>query len=263
MNGKEVEVERVKVITLHDNKNQKENYLLSEKVLGKGKYGTVHKAVNERDPSKVYAVKVIRLQSEKVKNECLKELEIIRRLPDSPNLVKIYSQHFESENNFYIFEELCSGGNLYELIRRRKDNPFTEEEVFQLFFQLSKGVIALQHSNIYHEDLKPQNILIEGNLFKITDFGISQFIGNVEVNGAKKDSSEKKESDMRRGTLIYMPPEKLKGTTFTPTSKTEMFSLGVTLFEVIFGSHPYLTKTPTDYRNYLKMLQEAQPKLPE
>lgn len=50
--------------------------------------------------------------------------------------------------------------------------------------------------------------MIKNNLYKITDFGISQLAGNIEV------------SAIRKGTLTYMPPEKLKGETFTPTSKT-------------------------------------------
>jgi len=45
-----------------------------------------------------------------------------------------------------------------------------------------------------------------------------------------------------------MPPEKLKGSLFSPSPKTEIFSLGVTLYETIFGSHPYLKIRPSDYK---------------
>jgi serine/threonine protein kinase len=77
-----------------------------------------------------------------------------------------------------------------------------------LFFQIVNGFILLRKHNIFHEDIKPENIMIKNNLYKITDFGISQLAGNIEV------------SAIRKGTLTYMPPEKLKGETFTPTSKT-------------------------------------------
>ena len=65
---------------------------------------------------------------------------------------------------------------------------------------------------------------------------------------------------MRRGTLLYMPPEKLKNPKYVPSSKSEIFSLGVTLYETIFGHQPYVSKKPYDYKEYLRMLQEASPK---
>ena len=54
-----------------------------------------------------------------------------------------------------------------------------------------------------------------------------------------------------------MPPEKLKSPKYVPTAQSEMFSLGITLFESIFGHHPYLKSKPNDYKDYLKMLQTA------
>jgi serine/threonine protein kinase len=62
----------VKEITLHGNNNEVETYLFSEIPLGKGKSGVVYKATNRKDPNKVYAVKVIKLQSDKIRNECLR-----------------------------------------------------------------------------------------------------------------------------------------------------------------------------------------------
>ena len=54
-----------------------------------------------------------------------------------------------------------------------------------------------------------------------------------------------------------MPPEKLKSSSYIPTSKSEIFSLGVTLYEIIFVSHPYLAKRVSDYRVYLKEITNA------
>lgn len=57
-----------------------------------------------------------------------------------------------------------------------------------------------------------------------------------------------------------MPPEKLKLSKYVPTSKSEIFALGVTLYEVIFGEQPYVSRLPKDYKDYLLMLQAATPK---
>ena len=66
------EVEKVKIITLKDNKNKEEKYMLMENILGKGKYGKVYKAVHVDDPDKIFAVKVIKLETPKIREECLK-----------------------------------------------------------------------------------------------------------------------------------------------------------------------------------------------
>lgn len=73
-----------------------------------------------RNPSKVFAVKVIRIESEEVKKEYLKELRIIQNLPPCPNLVRTHKQHLESENNLYIFQEFCEGGTLMNFRSERQ-----------------------------------------------------------------------------------------------------------------------------------------------
>ena len=130
----------------------------------------------------------------------MKELEIVKHLPPSLNLVKIHQQHLESENNLYIFEEYCEGGNMAELKTNRNGKDYAEEEIFDIFFQLISGFMELRKAGIFHEDIKPQNILKKNNLYKFTDFGISQLSGNYET------------SIVRKGTLSYVPPEKLKPT---------------------------------------------------
>lgn len=57
---------------------------------------------------------------------------------------------------------------------KKGKNPFTEDEVFNLFYQVSLGFIDLIEGKIFHEDIKPQNILIKNGVYKLTDFGISQ-----------------------------------------------------------------------------------------
>ena len=59
----------------------------------------------------------------------------------------------------------------------RKGERFSEEEVFNLFYQITKGFLELRKAGIFHEDIKPQNILIKNNVYKLTDFGISQIAG--------------------------------------------------------------------------------------
>ena len=105
--------EKVKVITLRNEQTGAEDqYALNLKPLGEGKTAKVYKATSWPDQTKLFAVKVIKLSSEEVRKDYLKELKIIKNLPDCPNVVKTHKQHFESENNLYIFQEYCEAGTL-------------------------------------------------------------------------------------------------------------------------------------------------------
>lgn len=124
-------------------------------------------------------------------------------------------------------------------------SAMSEEEIYDLFYQLSSGLIALLEAGIVHEDIKPVNILKRGRLFKLCDFGVSEI------------EAECKESTTRKGTISYMPPEKLKSRRFLPNDKSDIFSLGTCLYEIIFGFHPYLKKKTPNYKEYLIALEEA------
>ncbi len=65
-----------------------------------------------------------------------------------------------------------------EIKAARNGKPYTEDEVFDIFFQIVSGFFCLRSAGIFHEDIKPQNILKKHNLYKFTDFGISQLVDN-------------------------------------------------------------------------------------
>ena len=93
--------------------------------LGEGKSAKVYKATDLPDQNKLFAVKVIKIASEEVKKDYLKELKIIKNLPDCPYIVKTYKQHLESENNLYIFQEYCESGTLATYRAEKLGAPFT------------------------------------------------------------------------------------------------------------------------------------------
>lgn len=102
-----------------------DKYLLMPHPLGEGRYAKVYKAQHTKDAARVFAVKVIRIDSDEVRKEYLKELRIIQNLPDCPNLVKTHRQHLESENNLYIFQEYCESGTLINYRLQRGEGPLT------------------------------------------------------------------------------------------------------------------------------------------
>ena len=122
-----------------------------------------------------------------------------------------------------------------------------------MFFQIINGYRALNAAGIFHEDIKPGNILLKHkiedglpNVYKICDFGISQ----LQADLAK--------SKVRKGTISYMPPEKLKKADYVANAKSDIYSLGVSLYEIIFRRHPYLQARVNDYKLYLKRINNAE-----
>ena len=101
----------------------------------------------------------------------------IMKVVDHPNIVKLY-EFFEDDENFYIIQEFCSGGQLFEAILKKK--TFSENEASEIMTQLLSAIAHCHQRKIVHRDVKPENLLIdqigtdtEKFVVKVIDFGIS------------------------------------------------------------------------------------------
>ena len=102
----------------------------------------------------------------------------IMKVVDHPNIVKLY-EFFEDDENFYIIQEFCSGGQLFEAILKKK--TFSENEAADIMTQLLSAIAHCHQRKIVHRDVKPENLLIdkmdhvdqEKLIVKVIDFGIS------------------------------------------------------------------------------------------
>lgn len=101
----------------------------------------------------------------------------------------------------------------------------SEESILKLFAQIVLAMRFLQSKNIIHRDIKPKNILLHEGTVKIADFGVAKMIDKYKQNITFE------------GTIAFMSPQMLKQENYT--SLTDMWSLGVTLFYMIFKKLPY------------------------
>lgn len=217
-------------------------------LLGKGGDSTVYQAVDITcDPQHEVALKILKLKkdSENFSQQFERETIGLERL-DHPNIVKLVD-HGNFEGIYYVATEFVKGRDLGEII---EDSPLSEETAVDLALQVAEVLKYMNGFGIIHRDIKPDNILISDiGEVKIVDFGLSreEHQQTVSIRGEMS------------GTPQYLAPEYIDGKKLT--NKTDIYSLGITLFYMTSGILPFQGRTPMALLN--KQLNEAPPILCE
>ena len=195
-------------------------------VLGSGGMGTVYRA--HRDDGQFtqhVAIKVLRgsLRTDWYRERFLAERQILARL-NHPHIARLLDGGMTQDGEPYLVMELVEGESIDAYGERRK---LTIEQRLALFDQVLEAVDYAHRNLVVHRDLKPSNILVtaEGDV-KLLDFGTSKLI--EEDTGATLN---------RAITPRYASPEQLRGEPVT--TATDVFSLGVMLYELLCGHWPF------------------------
>jgi len=170
----------------------------------------------------------------------LHEVWVGRRI-DSPHVFKVH--HLKRQRScIYYVTEFLEGRSLAQWIL---DNPEPDlDEVRAITEQIIKGLRAFHRKEMVHQDIKPENIMIDKHgIIKIIDFGSTQVAGLQEIHTPI-------EQQHLEGTANYIAPELFDGYEGTP--KSDLFSLGVTVYKMLSGGHyPYAEQDKTAARkNY-------------
>jgi len=170
----------------------------------------------------------------------LHEVWVGRRI-DSPHVFKVH--HLKRQRScIYYVTEFLEGRSLAQWIL---DNPEPDlDEVRRIVEQIIKGLRAFHRREMVHQDIKPENIMIDKHgIIKIIDFGSTQVAGLKEIYTPVKQQHIE-------GTANYIAPELFDGYEGTPGS--DLFSLGVTVYKMLSGGHyPYAEQEKTVRRkNY-------------
>lgn len=162
-----------------------------------------------------------------------------------PNIVSVYDVGKEGDTE-YIVMEYVEGRNLKEIIREYA--PLSTDQSINLGRQITEAIQNAHEHHIIHRDIKPHNILVtaDGHA-KVTDFGIARAVSSATVTHT---------GDII-GSVHYLSPEQAKG--LQSNEQSDIYSLGIVLYELITGKVPYDGETPITIA--LKHLQE-QPVLP-
>jgi serine/threonine protein kinase/Tfp pilus assembly protein PilF len=210
------------------------------KKLGAGGMGEVYLALDTKLDRKV-AIKVLRpdsLAEEKLKKRLLREAQAVAKL-DHPNICAIYDVN-EADSVTFIVMQYLEGESLAEKMVRK---PLELSTALAVAEQAAEGLAEAHAHGIVHRDIKPQNLMItpKGQL-KILDFGLAkQTRPSDSVDFEAPTDTLLSTPGRVVGTMPYMSPEQVQGEPLEPCS--DIFSLGVTFYEVLAGKHPFRDKS--------------------
>lgn len=148
------------------------DYEVEDSVIGEGTYGVVFKA---RDKVTKEEVAIKRIPREKIRNyqRFLNEINALKKL-DHPNVIKLF-EIYEDEDDVFLVQELCTGGELFDYIINREF--LSEYQAAVIFNQILLSVMYCHKNGVCHRDLKPENFMFEstkeGANLKLIDFGLS------------------------------------------------------------------------------------------
>ena len=152
-----------------------------------------------------------------------------------PNVVQIYDQRRSGEGRYYIVMEHVPGGTLKDRIAG--EGPLDPAEAARLASQVAEALRAAHETGLVHRDVKSQNVLLAANDdAKVADFGIAHAAHATTIS----------EPGTVLGTAKYMSPEQATGLAATPRS--DLYSLGVVLYETLTGGLPFEAEDPADVR---------------
>ncbi|HEY7162633.1 MAG TPA: serine/threonine-protein kinase, partial [Acidobacteriota bacterium] len=205
--------------------------------LGRGGMGTVYAAVDLELGSSV-ALKVMQtdlISDTTARERFYREVNIARKVTH-PNVCRIFDV-FQHEHLLFLTMELLPGETLHQRIKR--EGRMNADNTINIVLQILEALSEMHRMGIVHRDLKTSNIILvtnnSGVRAVVTDFGLA-----IGLSGS--GSFEVTQTGQVLGTPQYMAPEQLKKEPITPA--TDIYSLGLILYEMFTGELPYKGESP-------------------
>jgi len=201
------------------------HYNILEK-LGEGGMGEVFKAQDTK-LDRFVALKFLPSQltaSEDDKARFIQEAKAASAM-NHPNVCTIYSIE-EYDDQLFIVMEYVEGKTLKD-----KKDSLSEKQILEIGIQVAEGLAAAHEKGIVHRDIKPENIMVrKDGIAQIMDFGLAKLYADNNVSRLTKAGTT-------MGTMGYMSPEQVQG--LDVDHRTDIFSLGVVLYEMLSGESPF------------------------
>jgi len=211
-----------------------------QSLLGRGGMGAVYKA-RQLSMDKAVALKVLSrsLAEEERQVQRFKQEALTSSQLKHPNTIRVIDYGQSEDGYLYLAMELLEGQELSKVLRREGAlNPYRAVKIAR---QVCKSMGEAHALNLVHRDLKPDNIFLcdffgEKDFVKVLDFGIAKFMEDVPGQESLTQTG------FICGTPLYIAPEQALGRPVSP--RTDLYSLGVILYEMLVGEPPFRADTP-------------------
>ncbi|MGE0126757.1 MAG: protein kinase [Blastocatellales bacterium] len=161
-----------------------------------------------------------------------------------PNIITIY-EIGQTDNKHYIATEFIEGETLRDKLSR---GPLSANETLDVAIQVASALAAAHKAGVIHRDIKPENVMArEDGIVKVLDFGLAKLTerrSGAVSSEAPTIARVNTDPGMVMGTIGYMAPEQARGREVDV--RTDVFSLGVILYEMLTGRAPFAGETPSD-----------------
>jgi serine/threonine-protein kinase len=214
------------------------------KLLGRGGMGEVFLAEDPR----LERLVALKLLPTLLKGRSSDELRIEQEaraasVVSHPNVTHIY-EIGEADGCRYIAMEYVDGDSLRSLLARKS---LSAGEAVDIALQVASALVAAHSSGVIHRDVKPENVIVRRDGYaKVLDFGLAKLTGAGGVNkaGGRLTSPLQEMPGLVMGTVAYMSPEQMQGR--ETDERTDLWSLGVVLYEMLDGERPFVGDTPQE-----------------
>jgi serine/threonine protein kinase/Tol biopolymer transport system component len=215
-------------------------------LIGSGGMGEVYLA-RDLQLARNVAVKILKPKLSHRHGDALERFVLEARSASAlnhPNIITIY-EIGEAEGSHYIASEYIDGKTLHERVSRKS---LTMPEILNIAIQTAEALTAAHAAGIVHRDIKPDNIMIRDDGYvKVLDFGLAKLTEQeMQLSDIEADTRRMVATNpgVVMGTVSYMSPEQARGKGVD--KRTDIWSLGVVLYEMVTGQRPFTGETTSD-----------------
>jgi serine/threonine-protein kinase len=223
------------------------NYTLKSK-LGEGGMAIVYLAEDHKFQTEV-ALKLLKkefISNENIKKRFLAEARSMFRMAHL-NVIRV-TDLIDEEDTVAFVMDYVEGETLKDFLDRK--GRLTDEEIKEIFAQMLDAVGYVHEQKLVHRDIKPSNFMLDkSGRVKLMDFGIAK---NTDADAAEYTQTG---TGMQMGTPMYMSPEQITETK-SVNAQSDIYSLGVVLWQMVTGQKPYDTKTLSNFHLQTKIVTE-------